>query len=219
MANKKTMKRQTKDKLVFELNKKQAPFVIGGFIIVGILIFLIGMIIGSNSAKKEFLITAAEAKKIKVSAPSLLEEKLGMAPTKTPDTSHMPENRKTEKKVVAKDKKSVKKILSKSGNGKHTGVTDSKSAAGSKAATGKSHLAKPNYYIQVGAFKNGVDAGRRADQLKKKGYRVVVIKASIPDKGVWHRVRIGPFKKLEEAKSFSLKFEKKEKISTFITRG
>lgn len=212
MAEKKTIKSQTKDKLVFELNKKQVPFVIGGCIVVGILIFFIGMITGSNSAKKRFLLSAIDAKKIKVSAPSLLEEKRGILSPKSSDSSLLSENSKVEKKPAAKDKKSVEKILSKK---EATG----KSVSKSKTATVKSVAAKMNYYIQIGAFKNVVDAKRRADQLKKKGYNVLVIKAHLPDKGVWHRVRIGPFKKLEEAKSFSLKFEKKEKISTFITKG
>lgn len=38
----------------------------------------------------------------------------------------------------------------------------------------------------------------------------------MPGKGTYHRVRLGPFKSLDKAKAFALKFEKKEKVSTYI---
>jgi len=214
-----------KKKLVFELDKKQIPFILVGFIIVGILIFLIGMMVGSNSAKKEFILAAADAKKITVSEPSLLEQKEGLSPGKSSDPQVLSKKGvagpvKTEKNSAAIEKKTGKAAgIKKETKIKGAGPAEPERFPQTAASSGKSAPAKPGYFIQVGAFRKAEDAERRADQLKKKGYNVIVVKAEIPDKGTWHRVRIGPFKELKEAKSFSLEFEKKERISTFITKG
>jgi len=47
--------------------------------------------------------------------------------------------------------------------------------------------------LQVGAFKNAEAADRLVKNLKKKGYPAEKSTAIIPDKGLWHRVRIGTF--------------------------
>ena len=70
--------------------------------------------------------------------------------------------------------------------------------------------------MQVAAFRDSDDARRQAKELADKGYNVIVIKADIPGKGIWHRVRLGPFETLDEAKSFAIEFERKENIKTYI---
>jgi cell division protein FtsN len=51
---------------------------------------------------------------------------------------------------------------------------------------------KDNYFLQVGAFQNEADADNMKAKLALQGFEAVVQTATIPEKGVWHRVRVGP---------------------------
>ena len=51
---------------------------------------------------------------------------------------------------------------------------------------------KDNYFLQVGAFQNEADADNMNAKLALQGFEAVVQTATIPEKGVWHRVRVGP---------------------------
>lgn len=54
------------------------------------------------------------------------------------------------------------------------------------------------YYIQVGSFQNPADADNHKAQLAIIGLESSVEPATLPDRGTWYRVRIGPFTKLED---------------------
>ncbi|MCK5509495.1 MAG: SPOR domain-containing protein [Desulfobacterales bacterium] len=69
--------------------------------------------------------------------------------------------------------------------------------------------------IQVAAFKNSKDADNIVAKLIKKGYTAYRISSNIPDKGIWHRVRIGYFKDKAEAGS-TLNKLKKEKFKAIL---
>ena len=57
---------------------------------------------------------------------------------------------------------------------------------------------KDNYFLQVGAFQNEADADNMKAKLALQGFEAVVQTASIPEKGVWHRVRVGPLSNIEQ---------------------
>jgi cell division protein FtsN len=54
------------------------------------------------------------------------------------------------------------------------------------------------YYIQVGSFQNPSDADNHKARLAIIGLESSVEPTTLPDKGTWYRVRIGPFTKLED---------------------
>ncbi|MFA6178690.1 MAG: SPOR domain-containing protein [Candidatus Methylopumilus sp.] len=57
---------------------------------------------------------------------------------------------------------------------------------------------KENYFLQVGAFKTEQEADNMKAKLALLGMEAIVQTATIPDKGVWHRVRVGPFMDLNQ---------------------
>lgn len=57
---------------------------------------------------------------------------------------------------------------------------------------------KENYFLQVGAFQTEQEADNMKAKLALLGMEAVVQTANIPDKGVWHRVRVGPFVDLNQ---------------------
>lgn len=58
--------------------------------------------------------------------------------------------------------------------------------------------AKDSYFLQVGAFQAAAEADNIKARLALLGLEAAIQTADIPDKGVWHRVRIGPFTDIEE---------------------
>ena len=82
---------------------------------------------------------------------------------------------------------------------------------------GKSALAKAKYSLQVAAFNNLQEAQDLVNQLKKKGYDAYQLTGSAAAKGTLHRVRIGYFQTLQEARQFAMAFEKKENLKPIIS--
>ncbi len=67
-----------------------------------------------------------------------------------------------------------------------------------KTAEATSSATSENYFLQVGAFQNEQDADNQKAKLALLGLEAIVQTAEIPDKGVWHRVRVGPFSDIEQ---------------------
>ena len=57
---------------------------------------------------------------------------------------------------------------------------------------------KDNYFLQVGAFPDEADADNMKAKLALQGFEAVVQTAAIPEKGVWHRVRVGPLSDVDQ---------------------
>lgn len=57
---------------------------------------------------------------------------------------------------------------------------------------------KKTYYLQVGSFHTEEEADNLKAKLALQGFEAVVQTADIPEKGVWHRVRVGPLNDLDQ---------------------
>ncbi len=53
-------------------------------------------------------------------------------------------------------------------------------------------------FLQAGSFSNVADAEKVKARLAMMGIEASIQTATIPDKGVWHRVRLGPYKSADE---------------------
>ncbi|MBS1217076.1 MAG: sporulation related [Proteobacteria bacterium] len=58
--------------------------------------------------------------------------------------------------------------------------------------------AKESFYLQAGAFQNAPDADNLKARLALIGMQASIQTTTLPDRGVWHRVRIGPYRSVEE---------------------
>jgi DedD protein len=76
---------------------------------------------------------------------------------------------------------------------------------------------KGKYTLQVAALNSAEEARELVNKLKSKGYEAYAITGSAAAKGALHRVRIGTFPSLQDARQFAVEFEKKEKIKGIIT--
>ena len=63
---------------------------------------------------------------------------------------------------------------------------------------GQQETSKDVYFIQAGSFQNPADADNQKARLAILGFESSVEPANLPDKGTWYRVRLGPYKKVED---------------------
>jgi cell division septation protein DedD len=80
------------------------------------------------------------------------------------------------------------------------------------AATGS----EGGYQIQVASFRDQAEADSFVAELQKRGHKSYRQAAYVPERGLWHRVRIGPFKHKFQAAQYQTEFEQKERMSTFL---
>ncbi|MDY0005094.1 MAG: SPOR domain-containing protein [Polyangia bacterium] len=80
--------------------------------------------------------------------------------------------------------------------------------------------AKParRYTLQVSAYQNKGEADQMVKKLQQAGYRPYVVSASVPNRGVWFRVRVGSFGSLEQAVEAKGKFEEKLNLAAYVSR-
>jgi len=67
-----------------------------------------------------------------------------------------------------------------------------------KSAKGQPEAALDIYYLQAGSFQNPADADNQKAKLAILGLDSSVEPSTLPDKGTWYRVRLGPYRKLED---------------------
>lgn len=107
-------------------------------------------------------------------------------PAKTADPAKSPE--KTGKPAVeAKPRFDFYKIL--------PGVEEPATDQQLRDAKG---AAKESFYLQAGAFQNAPDADNLKARLALLGMQASIQTTTLPERGVWHRVRIGPYSSVEE---------------------
>ncbi|OIR10472.1 cell division protein FtsN [mine drainage metagenome] len=62
---------------------------------------------------------------------------------------------------------------------------------------------KEMYYVQAGSFQNEGDAEKLKAKLAFSGFEASIQKVAIPEKGEWHRVRLGPYNNSEAGKTIA----------------
>lgn len=171
-------------------NRSAAPRKNGGSLLTGI---LIGMIIGAGMA-------AGLAWYIMQSPSPFKQKEPAVATPSAPAASAASDTQQPAASGVAGGKPRFEfyKVL-----------TDKETAATAKPP-GKPQPAKPPavdskplaanaiYFLQAGSFSNPDDAEKLKARLALLGIEAGIQTATIPDKGVWHRVRTGPYKNADE---------------------
>ena len=72
------------------------------------------------------------------------------------------------------------------------------------------------YQLQVSSFKTQGEAEGFAGALRRRGHKAYVEPAHVKGRGLWYRVRVGPFKYRHSAVIYRQEFEAKERMVTFI---
>jgi len=152
----------------------------GGQLLVGILIGLVlglGIALGVawyiNKMPNPFLTRTPPAKlEPAKEAPAKAEDKTARAPDTKPRFDFY-------------------KILP----GTEEAITDPKTKGVQQKSTTAS---RETFFLQAGAFQSAPDADNLRARLALLGIEARIQTATLPDKGVWHRVRVGPYTSVEE---------------------
>jgi len=182
-----------KDYRELQLSSSQLVLIFLGILILGIVIFILGVSVGKKQAQL--------VKESQTSADKMLEQVKDEKPL--PVQEQKESASKELKDSISKELASHQKI--KEETQEQTPV-----------------VAKQNlYYIQVGAFRDKNAAFSIAESYKIKGYDAIVLNPLPSDKKAIYRVRIGGFNTREQAvkiKAELIKSEGKKKSDYFIIK-
>ncbi len=73
-----------------------------------------------------------------------------------------------------------------------------------------------DYQIQVAAFPDKKEADAYVEELRLRGHRAHAVAVVLPNRGLWYRVRIGPFKEKGKALAYKVEFERKESMAALL---
>jgi len=77
---------------------------------------------------------------------------------------------------------------------------------------------KGSHAVQVGSFNSASDAIALKQKMLDKDYPAFVVEADLGAKGLWYRVRIGPYADVAKAKEALKILEDKEQMKGFVSR-
>lgn len=69
---------------------------------------------------------------------------------------------------------------------------------GNKGDKASTPTPREAFFLQAGSFQNAPDADNLKARLALVGIEAAIQTTNLPDKGVWHRVRVGPYSDVEE---------------------
>ena len=187
---------RNKDFRELQLSSTQLVIIFVGILIIGVVIFLLGVSVGKKQSQ------------IVEESTTVAKGEIEQAADKPPVPVQKPKTEKTKetkpvktkpKEAITKEKKpgTIKRELAS-----HEEVKEKTKAI--TAPTEKENL----FYIQIGAYKLKNNAQNIADGFKQKGYPSMVINPLAPDKKPWYRVRVGGYKSREEAEEIKSKLLK-----------
>jgi len=128
----------------------------------------------------------------KTPSPFLTEKKASKTePAKGEKATAQPKGEEKSAKAAEKPRFDFYKILP--GNEEPATDQQLKDAQRKKAPD-----AKETFFLQAGAFQNAPDADNLKARLALLGVEANIQTATVPEKGVWHRVRVGPYTSVEE---------------------
>ncbi len=159
---------------------KGSPFFVG---------LLVGLLLGVGvSVSVALLVKNGESPFVSKVTQASKSEKTETAA----DTSAVPKDESTGKGVADKPRFDFYTILP----GSESPVTEQEIKQ--KETQAEPAQVNENYFLQVGAFQTEQEADNMKAKLALLGLEAIVQTATIPDKGVWHRVRVGPFAELDQ---------------------
>ena len=113
----------------------------------------------------------------------------------TPATAPVPAPKKPAGKAAEKPRFDFYKILP----GGEEPVSERELRERLRASRGgQQEASKDVYFIQAGSFQNPAEADNQKARLAILGFESNVEPTTLPDKGTWYRVRLGPYTKVDE---------------------
>lgn len=171
-----------------QVSSTQLAIIFLGILVLGVVIFLLGVSVGkrhAQEAEKAALATTKEPEALrdKVVTPEILPP--AAEPTKIAPQEKLP----AKKESIPEPKEPIPQ------------AQEPKAAEKTAAPTASPGPPKDLYYVQVGALTEKPAALALAQQFRNQGYPVVVLDPLATDRTPYYRVRIGGFATRTEAEA------------------
>ena len=208
----------SRKKYHFFFSKKLLVFMLAGIALAFVLVFILGFLCGGGMHKDRGLRVAAGNSEIKErQTKDQISNKTKRDSRKDPkdmeltfyQTLTKKEGASFDQRADVQSSSVVKKNKKK--------VNQRKKAKKVANQRDENRRSLNGYTIQVGSFQSKEQAKKLADTLERKGYPAYIVSTNIPMQGTWHRVRVGHFETMNEAKRFRVTLEIQERLPTYIT--
>lgn len=73
------------------------------------------------------------------------------------------------------------------------------------------------FTVQIASYPDRSMAEEEMKKMKKRGYAAFIVSSELPDKGMWHRVRLGSFTNKASAEKLAKELRAKENLSPMVT--
>ena len=188
---------QKKQKNTFGIKAKGALLNFGVMFVVSAWMFFLGVLTGRGCAPLHVDVKSLQSRLAELSRKEQKYYKINQKTARDKSTLGFYEAlKKTEKK----DEKTRKiSFLSSKKPLKNKTRSVPETNADKKPDTGSEKRLGQYYTIQAASLKESMDADKMVAKLKQKGYHAYKIKADIPGKGTWFRVRVGSYKAKADA--------------------
>jgi cell division septation protein DedD len=203
-----------------QLNGKQLFFLFMAVVVVSVVIFLCGVLVGRGVRAERGPVDALAVPAPSPAAPAV-------PPTGTPSTAHedlsypsrLAGNEPTRESIRQSDPVPAASSSTRTAPPAPAAATSAQPApaAGRAPSTATSEPAGSGFAIQVAALRQRSEADTVARGLSNKGYPAYVMN---PDAGApaVFRVRVGKFKERREAESIAARLQKEEQFKPWIVR-
>jgi len=98
-----------------------------------------------------------------------------------------------------------------------TDAGDLKQAFGRAQAKPADTSEDGNWTLQLSASQDQAESDRFAAGLRDKGYAPFIVRADVPGRGVWYRVRMGRFGSKDAAQRYLADFQRETQMEAFVT--
>jgi cell division septation protein DedD len=194
----------------FSLEKKTLAVVTTVFVMVGVLLFSAGLLMGVHFGLGSATLVAAN------SQPSIAKPVDASPPTTIADQT-IDRAGTTQENATRSINNSVSGQIHQPENSAQISSKTKDEVPNSDAdADSREKLRDPLFWVQVGVFRSEQEAERLIYDLEDRGYEPAIYEGIDTDERIYFAVRIGSFNDREEAQQSALAFERKEKKRAIV---
>jgi septal ring-binding cell division protein DamX len=200
----------------FTLDKKAVVSLIAGSLVIGILLFAAGWIVGMQwSPDSSPSSASATAKKEEAELPKepVLKDEAPASRSAPPKSIHLPVDQPN--KTVPAAPEAVAALSTEApaaANGEVKIIEEEAADPANPESTGE-----PEYVtVQIGVFLNEQEASRLLKQVERKGYAPTFFSARDAEARQWYAVRIGSYSDKQQAANAAANFKRQEKIEAVV---
>jgi cell division septation protein DedD len=204
----------------FALDKKALISLIAGSVLIGVLLFLAGWIVGRQwtVSAAETASTTAEDERAALPKEPVLPEEPSAPNVETPKSTN-PKLTVPKEAVETPTQPSAAAAPSQlaAATAQPAGDVRIIESTGDAAATDEKAAAEPEYVtVQVGVFLDHNEASQLLQRIEKKGYAPTFFSSRDAEARQWYAVRIGVYSDKHQAANAAANFTKQEKMKAVV---